>query len=193
MDNSNLIRNTINWDAYRVAADEIRKNVDIPKYFNDNISDKINLMAQTLVCCPLHDETTPSFKYFSDTETFYCFGCERGGTVVELHHYLGQRNIDNYTKVKALLDISKDYDIKIPNIFDERYTDKSKLFKHRNVRINKDKKYPIPWILNEIEKKLEIIKREDLVRYINLCNSVDKIYLVGDDSREKLLNILERL
>ncbi|WP_077325727.1 DnaB-like helicase C-terminal domain-containing protein [Virgibacillus siamensis] len=38
--------------------------------------------------CPFHDERTPSFTYFPETDTYHCFGCGSGGTVVD---YVMQR------------------------------------------------------------------------------------------------------
>ena len=34
--------------------------------------------------CPIHGEKTPSFNVDSDKQLFYCFGCGRGGTVIQL-------------------------------------------------------------------------------------------------------------
>lgn len=32
-------------------------------------------------CCPFHSEKTPSFTVYTDTQSFYCFGCGAGGDV----------------------------------------------------------------------------------------------------------------
>ena len=32
--------------------------------------------------CPFHSEKTPSFHIYSDTQSFYCFGCGAGGDVI---------------------------------------------------------------------------------------------------------------
>ena len=38
------------------------------------------------VClCPLHDETTPSFTIDADKNLWKCFGCDTGGSVIDLH------------------------------------------------------------------------------------------------------------
>ncbi len=34
--------------------------------------------------CPLHEETTPSFYCFRDTRSWYCYGCQQGGDVIDL-------------------------------------------------------------------------------------------------------------
>jgi DNA primase len=34
--------------------------------------------------CPLHAETRPSFSIFRETRSWYCYGCQRGGDVIDL-------------------------------------------------------------------------------------------------------------
>jgi DNA primase len=34
--------------------------------------------------CPLHEETRPSFYAFRETRSWYCYGCQRGGDVIDL-------------------------------------------------------------------------------------------------------------
>ncbi|MBQ9039766.1 MAG: DNA primase [Clostridia bacterium] len=33
-------------------------------------------------CCPFHNEKTPSFSVDSEAQLYYCFGCHKGGTVI---------------------------------------------------------------------------------------------------------------
>lgn len=42
--------------------------------------------TQLYACCPLHQEKTPSFTVNKETEQWYCFGCDRGGTIKEFIH-----------------------------------------------------------------------------------------------------------
>src|SRR5271165_5157449 len=38
------------------------------------------------ICCPLpnHNDKSPSFYYYAETNSFNCFGCKRGGKAVQL-------------------------------------------------------------------------------------------------------------
>ena len=44
-----------------------------------------------MICCPLHDDKTPSMKLYDDH--FYCFGCQKSGDVIDLAaQFLGLTN-----------------------------------------------------------------------------------------------------
>lgn len=51
--------------------------IEVMEYygFNANRHNKIT--------CPFHLDRTASLKIFSDTNSFYCFGCGQGGTVID--------------------------------------------------------------------------------------------------------------
>ena len=38
--------------------------------------------------CPLHTEDTPSFVVYEATDSFYCWGCDKGGDGVKLVSYM---------------------------------------------------------------------------------------------------------
>ncbi len=40
--------------------------------------------ARKVGLCPFHDEKTPSFTHFLNSNSYYCFGCEKGGDVIDL-------------------------------------------------------------------------------------------------------------
>lgn len=53
-----------------------------------------------MICCPFHDDKTPSMKLYSDH--FYCFGCQKSGDVIDLTAGLfGLSNLDAAKKLAA--------------------------------------------------------------------------------------------
>ena len=40
--------------------------------------------GQNKTCCPVHGEKTPSFTYYPDSDSFYCFGCNISGDAIQL-------------------------------------------------------------------------------------------------------------
>lgn len=79
---------------------EVKSKITIPMYFYSIIVPQlgsyydnypVNFDNKIVVCCPLHDEDTPSCRYYEETESFYCFGCQKGGDVIALHRYFAER------------------------------------------------------------------------------------------------------
>ena len=52
--------------------------------------------------CPFHNEKTPSFTVYPDTQSFYCFGCGAGGEVITFVRRM--QNLDYIEAVKLLAD-----------------------------------------------------------------------------------------
>jgi hypothetical protein len=79
---------------------DVLNKVSIPVYFYNIILPNMDGYFDTYpvhfevdprACCPLHDEDTPSFRYYEATSSFYCFGCQRGGNVINLHIYFAEK------------------------------------------------------------------------------------------------------
>ena len=52
------------------------------------------------MCCPFHGEKTPSLKVYQDSGGWHCFGCERGGSVID---FVMEHEQCNYnTAVRAI-------------------------------------------------------------------------------------------
>lgn len=112
MSNNVPNQNTISIMQVKQMQKEVLSKVSVPMYFYNIIVPQlgdyyavypVDFDSKPVVCCPLHDEDTPSFRYYPDTESFYCFGCQRGGNVINLHKYFAERmNGTPITKESAI-------------------------------------------------------------------------------------------
>jgi DNA primase len=60
--------------------DDLRRQADIVRVIQDYVSLK-KKGANWMACCPFHQEKTPSFSVNPAKDIFYCFGCQKGGSV----------------------------------------------------------------------------------------------------------------
>ena len=93
--------------------DYIKQHLSIPKYFKAVIlpdmpdyyrGDYIDFDNRPVVKCPLHSEDTASFRYFPETESFYCYGCTAGGDIIDLHKQHMLLNHNEYKKFDDMID-----------------------------------------------------------------------------------------
>lgn len=78
---------------------ELRERIDI----EDVVSPYVNLRRRgrlLIGLCPFHNEKTPSFTVYPDTQSFYCFGCGVGGEIVTFIRRI--ENLDFAEAVKTL-------------------------------------------------------------------------------------------
>lgn len=78
---------------------ELRSRVDIESL----ISPYVNLRRRGRLytgLCPFHNEKTPSFTVYPDSQSFYCFGCGAGGEIITFIRRI--ENLDFVEAVKVL-------------------------------------------------------------------------------------------
>lgn len=88
------------------------KDLSFQKYFDSIIIPQlpgyfdtypVQFNYKPVVCCPLHDEDTPSFRFYEETNSFYCFGCQTGGDIIELHRdFIGRMSGTKPTRDEAI-------------------------------------------------------------------------------------------
>lgn len=62
---------------------EIAKKYPIEEIARSKLD--IRQIGQNFIClCPFHNEKTPSFYIYPNTNRFYCFGCQEKGDVINL-------------------------------------------------------------------------------------------------------------
>ena len=80
---------------------DLQERVDIEEVISSHIT--LRRRGKTLVgLCPFHNEKTPSFTVYPDTNSFYCFGCGAGGDVISFI-----RRIDNLDYVEAVKTVAQ--------------------------------------------------------------------------------------
>ncbi len=75
---------------------ELRQRADIESV----VSQYVNLKRKGRLLgglCPFHNEKTPSFYVYPETQSYYCFGCGSGGDVITF-----TKNIENLDYVEAV-------------------------------------------------------------------------------------------
>jgi len=70
--------------------------------------------------CPFHNEKTPSFSVEPNKQFFYCFGCNKGGSVI---HFI--MNIENLEFVEALKFLADRAGIALPETEDPQEREKA--------------------------------------------------------------------
>lgn len=87
--------------------DRILDSTDIVEVIGEHV--KLRKSGTRYVgCCPFHNERTPSFYVFPNTDTFKCFGCGEGGDVI---HFIEKK--ENRTFVEAVKTLADKAHIKI--------------------------------------------------------------------------------
>lgn len=128
-----------------IMKKEVLNKVTIPVYFYNIILPQlqdyyslypVNFDIKPVACCPLHDEDTPSFRYYDDTSSFFCFGCRRGGNVINLHIYFVEKiNGVQPSKEDAIYFL---YNFFIKGKITESYIDDANTKIEKDVRLNTD-------------------------------------------------------
>jgi hypothetical protein len=67
----------------RLTEEEIQRALDVP--IETLLNQPLRKAGKALVgLCPLHNEKHPSFYIYQETNSCWCYGCNRGGDVINL-------------------------------------------------------------------------------------------------------------
>ncbi len=80
--------------------------------------------------CPFHSEKTPSMVVYSNTQSFYCFGCGAGGDVITFI-----MKIENLSYIEAIKFLANRVGMTVP---DDGYNDKASYLRTRVLEINRE-------------------------------------------------------
>ena len=106
----------------------IRDSNEITSVMSSYIS--LKRAGRDNVClCPFHSEKTPSCHIYTDTQSFYCFGCGAGGDVITFI-----RLIENLDYIESVKFLAQRAGIPMP----EEARDRSAELKQRLLEINRE-------------------------------------------------------
>lgn len=80
--------------------------------------------------CPFHNEKTPSFYVYPDTQSFYCFGCGAGGEVITF-----TKKIENLDYIDAVKLLAQRAGMEMPQ---DSYDDSMAKLKRRIYEVNRE-------------------------------------------------------
>lgn len=109
---------------------ELKFKTDI----EDIISSYVSLKKRgstSVGLCPFHNEKTPSFTVYNDTQSFYCFGCGAGGDAVTFI-----KNIENLDYIDAVRFLAQRAGMDMPE--DNSYDDTIVKNRRRILEINRE-------------------------------------------------------
>lgn len=180
------------------ARDIIIEHVTIGDYLHRYgyiDADEKNLEKHKIKC-PVHDDSSPSFMYDNEGKTCHCFGCHAKGSVVELHWNIEKNINEKYSIVKAIQTLAKDFQVKIPNMYQYELTNEEELKKagtHRK-RKRTDKSNPLKQKRKEIElKRMDCYQGAYSVQDMwEQSRKIDS-YLLGEQPFEEVYREVKRV
>ena len=81
-------------------------------------------------CCPFHNEKTPSFHVLQDKQFYHCFGCKKGGGVINFI-----MEIENLSYPDAIRFLARRVNLPVPEEKNDGGTEK---LRRRMLELNRD-------------------------------------------------------
>lgn len=113
-------------------SDAFLQDLKMKTDINDIISSYVSLKRRgntSVGLCPFHNEKTPSFTVYEDTQSFYCFGCGAGGDAIGFI-----KRIENLDYIDAVKSLAQRAGIQMP---DEGYDDSLAKKRRRILELNR--------------------------------------------------------
>lgn len=96
------------YDLSRPVLARLREAADIVTVVGERVT--LRRAGRNFVgLCPFHGEKTPSFSVSREKGSFYCFGCKRGGDVIDF-----VAELDRLTFVEAVETLARRFGIELP-------------------------------------------------------------------------------
>src|SRR5947209_13846098 len=133
--------------------DDLRRQADIVRIVQDYVTLK-KTGANWVACCPFHKETKPSFSVNPSKEIFYCFGCQKGGSVFNF-----VMEIERATFPEAIKIVAEKSGVPLPKMIDDGRFEARKRDSDQVIELNQ---WALAWWQDQLQSKAARSVREYL-------------------------------
>ena len=124
--------------------DDLRRQADIVRVVQDYVSLK-KTGANWVARCPFHKETKPSFSVNPAKDIFYCFGCQKGGSVFNF-----VMEIERVTFPEAIKIVAEKTGVPLPKLVDDSRFEARKRDSDQVIELNQ---WALQWWQDQLESK----------------------------------------
>jgi DNA primase len=124
--------------------DDLRRQADIVRIVQDYVSLK-KKGANWMACCPFHKEKTASFSVSPSKDIFYCFGCQKGGSVFNF-----VMEIERVAFPDAIKIVAEKTGVPLPKLVDDGRFEKFKRDSDQVIELNQ---WALMWWEDQLQSK----------------------------------------
>ena len=124
--------------------DDLRRQADIVRIVQDYVTLK-KAGANWVARCPFHKETKPSFSVNPTKEIFYCFGCQKGGSVFNF-----VMEIERVTFPEAIKIVAEKSGVPLPKLIDDSRFEARQRESDQVIELNQ---WALQWWETQLENK----------------------------------------
>jgi DNA primase len=133
--------------------DDLRRQADIVRVIQDYLTLK-KAGANWVARCPFHKETKPSFSVNPAKDIFYCFGCQKGGSVFNF-----VMEIERVTFPEAIKIVAEKSGVPLPKMIDDGRFEARKRESDQVVELNQ---WALQWWQDQLQGKAATSVRQYL-------------------------------
>src|SRR2546423_12462975 len=124
--------------------DDLKRQADIVRIVQDYVTLK-KTGANWVARCPFHKETKPSFSVNPAKDIFYCFGCQKGGSVFNF-----VMEIERVTFPEAIKIVAEKTGVPLPKLVDDGRFEARKRESDQVIELNQ---WSLQWWQDQLESK----------------------------------------
>src|ERR1051325_10667840 len=133
--------------------DDLRRQSDIVRIIQDYVTLK-KAGANWVARCPFHKETKPSFSVNPAKEIFYCFGCQKGGSVFNF-----VMEIERVTFPEAIKIVAEKSGVPLPKMIEDSRFEARKRESDQVIELNQ---WALQWWEDQLQSKAATSVRQYL-------------------------------